>query len=400
MLRSHFIEDIFLEFYLLVSLQKISVQWHDSTPIDSFASVISNDSNNLTKAQSLYILRLLSKYKMSARLAGLDYEQHLANPTWKRTFRVIDTSKRIHVEQNPAGYAQLCIKFPFEFKKTFDTEFSDLLNRASTKMWDNDRKLRIIPLTEINLVALHDFSSKHGFELDETFEAVLATVEETWNQQDAIVPFSEVVENEVVIRNGVEDAVNFWTENKSGSIGQDLLLAKSMGFPARLNNVPVTPAEKIAASLETMFWIRENKTFFDLYKELTKGVVCIVLDRTSDTHEWIKNFVLESSQEGIERSDIKVCFREADLSKANRFNDWVKEQGLGGSVDTGRIFIFENKPAKWLFTKGLDVKMIVTNNLYPNTHNMTQQWIEHHSCVLHIGDIKPSQKRNLKIVGL
>ena len=400
MLRSHFIEDIFLEFYLLVSLQQISVQWHDSTPIDSFASTIGNDSNNLTKAQSLYILRLLTKYKAVAKNAGLDYEHALAVPQWKKSFRVIDTSKRIHVEENPAGYAQLCIKFPYEFKKTFDTEFSELMSRASTKMWDNDRKLRVIPLNEINLVTLHDFASKHGFELDASFEEVLATVEETWNQQDTIVPFAEVIDNTVVIRNAVEDAIKFWEENKSGNIGQDLLLAKSMGFTARLNNVPVTPAEKIAASFETMFWLRENKTFFDLYKELKQGIVCIVLDRASNTHDWIKDFVLESSQAGIERNDIKVCFRETDLNKSNRFNDWVKAHGLGGSVDTGRIFIFENKPAKWLFTKGLDVKMIVTNNLYPNTHNMTQQWIEHHPCVLHIGDIKPSQKRNLKIVGL
>ena len=394
-----YIEDIFLGFYSLVSVGKISVQWHDSTPIESFAGNISA-GNNLTKSQSLYVLRLLTKYKNQIKDCGFDYESDLENPVWKKSFRVIDTSKKIHVEMSPAGYPQVCLKFPFEFKKTFDLEFAETMSKSSLKAWDNDRKLRVFPLADINLVSLADFVSNHGFEIDPTFESVTATVEETWNQQDNIIPYAEVVGDTVVIKNAIEDAANWWEENKSQSINENLLLAKSMGFPARFNYVPNTPIEKIAASTETAFWIQHNKTFFEIYKELKTGCVCIVLDRASDTHLWIRDFVLESTAAGIDRSDIKVCFRESDLSKSKNFNDWVKESGLGGSVDTGRIFIFENKPAKWLFTKNIDVKIIVTNNLYPNTHTMTQQWIENHPCVLHVGDIRPSQKRNLKIVEL
>lgn len=399
MLRSLFIEDIFLDFYLLVSTATVQVQWHDSTPIESFATTLMS-GNELTKAQSMYVLRLLTKYKSKAIDAGLDYTPYITNPVWKKTFRVIDMSKRIHVEESPAGYTQVCVKFPYDLKKTFDLEFTDLLSKSSTKMWDADRKLRIIPLNDINVVALHNFVIKHGFEIDATFEEVLSDVEEVWNQQDKIIPYSEVIDNEVVIHNAIEDAKTYWEQTKTNSLGHDLLTAKSMGFPVRLNHVPVTPLEKIAASLESMFWIKDNKTFFDLYKELKTGCVCFVLDRTSNIHDWVRDFVLESSNEGIVRSDIKVCFRESDMSKNSRFNEWVKEQGLGGTVDTGRIFLFENKPPKWLFTKNTDVKIIVTNNLYPNTNTLTQQWIEHHPCVLHIGDIKPSQKRNLKIVGL
>lgn len=399
MLRSHYIEDIFLDLYLLVSTDKIQPQWHDTTPIDSFANTLIN-GNGLTKAQSLYVLRLLTKYKAKAKEEGLDYEQYLETPIWKKNFRVIDTSKKIHVEVNADGITQVCLKFPFELKKTFDLEFADLLNKTTSKGWDADRKLRVIPLNDINVVALHNFASKYNFEFDPSFEEVLSNVEEIWEQQDKVIPYSEIEDNTVVLKNVAEDANAFWEENKTNSLGHDLLLAKSMGYPTRLNYVPVSPLEKIAASTETTFWIKDNKTFFDLYKELKSGCVCIMLDRTSNIHEWVRDFVLESTTEGIARSDIKVCFREADMSKNSQFNEWVRSQGLGGTVDTGRIFLFENKPPKWLFTKNVDVKMIITNSLYPNTHTLTQQWIEHHPCVLHIGDIKPSQKRNLKIVGL
>ena len=398
MAHSHSIEDIFLEFYLLTASDRVPVQWQDSTPITSFAATISNGTN-LTKAQSGYILRLLTKYKAKAKDAGLDYEMNLINPTWKQDFRVLDMSKKIHVEMAD-DLPQVCIKFPFEFKKTFDLEFSEVMASSSSKSWDADRKLRTYPLFSINLVALNEFILKHGFEIDDTFASVLATVEETWLQQDTVIPYAEVVGSTVELVNAHEDALTFWNEFKTGDINNDMMLAKSMNYIVRLPFVPESDVEKIAASPESMFWVRNNVAFFELYKKVSTGAVVVILDRTSDTHAWIRDFVMNATQAGVDRSDIKVCFRETDLAKSGRFNEWVKEQGLGGSVDTGRIFIFENKPAKWLFTKGVDVKLIVTNNIYPNANTLTQQWIENHPCVLYLGDIKPSQKRNLKIVEL
>lgn len=382
-----------------MATDRVPVQWHDSTPITSFAGTLSAGTN-LTKAQSEYILRLLTKYKGKAKDAGLDYEINLISPKWRQDFRVLDMSKKIHVETDESGTHQICIKFPFEFKKTFDLEFSDVMASSSSKSWDAERKLRTYPLFSINLVALNEFIIKHSFEIDDTFANVLATVEETWSQQDSVIPYAEVVGSEVELVNAHEDARTFWNEHKTGDINEDLLLAKSMNYLVRLPFVPSSDVEKIAASTESMFWVRNNSAFFDLYKKTKEGAVVVILDRTSDTHAWIRDFVLNAIQAGVNREDIKVCFRETDLAKSGRFNEWVKEQGLGGSVDTGRIFIFENKPAKWLFTKNVDVKLIVTNNIYPNANTLTQQWIENHPCVLYLGDIKPSQKRNLKIVEL
>lgn len=399
MVSSHYVEDIFLEFYMYVSADRISVQWHDSTPIASFGSTLDN-GNVLTKAQSDYILRILTKYKQKAKEAGLDYEKYLENPLWKKSFRVLDNSKKVHVEEDPESGPQVCLKFPFEFKKVFDLEFQELLGKSTFKTWDSDRKLRIIPLYDINVIKLYEFLNNNGFELDDSFVAIVATIEEAWEQQETIIPHSVIVENSIVLKNTTEDTDNWWNENKTGDLYQDMFTAKSIGYPLRQLTAPSNDIEKIATSDSNMFWIQNNISFFELYKKLNTGSVCIMLDRASDIHEWIRNFVMHSTQAGIDRADIKVCFRETDLSKKHRFNEWIREQGLGGSVGTGRIFIFENKPAKWLFTKNIDVKLIVTNNLYPNTNTMTQQWLEHHPCVVYLGDIKPSQKRNTKIVHL
>ena len=399
MLSSQYVEDIFVEFYRYVISDTVSVQWQDSTPIISFANVLL-DGKELTKAQSDYILRILTKYKAKSKLAGLDYELLIINPQWRKNFRVIDHSKKVHAEINSEGIPQICLKFPYDFKKTFDLEFSELLTTATGKSWDSERKLRVISVYDINMIKLHDFLDRHAFELDDSFVDIIALIEESWDQQDALVPYSVIEEEQVVLKNAGEDAQTWWNDHRTQDVDQDMLLAKSMGYTVRLNKKSNTDIEKISSSPEHMFWLQNNFTFFELFKKIKTGYVCIILDRTSDMHEWVRNFVINSTQAGVDRADIKVCFRETDLNKKNRFNEWIKDQGLGGSVDTGRIFIFENKPAKWLFSKNLDVKLIVTNNLYPNTNTMTQQWIEHHPCVIYLGDIKPSQKRNTKIVQL
>ena len=399
MLSSHYVEDIFISFYRFVSSDQIPVQWHDSTPIESFASALLT-GKELTKSQADYVLRILTKYKTKAKDVGLDYEMLLIDPLWKKTFRVIDYTKKVHVEVNSDANPVICLKFPYDFKKTFDTAFPELLSSQGTKSWDPDRKIRVIPLYEINLIKLNEFLSENSFEIDDSFSEVIAVIEETWDQQDNIIPYSKVVNGKVVLKNSTDDTDIWWNENKTDDLDTDLLLAKSMGYPARFGRSSESDLEKIVSARENMFWVENNLRFFEIYKKVKTGSVCIILDRVSDTHEWIRNFVINSTHAGVDRSDIKVCFRESDMSKKGRFNEWIREQGLGGSVDTGRIFIFDGKPAKWLFTKNVDVKIILTNNLYPNTNTMTQQWIENHPCVIYLGDIKPSQKRNLKIVQL
>lgn len=399
MLNSYYIEDIFLEFYNLVLLGKVQPQWQDEAPINSFWSAI-NNGKTLTKKQSDYILRLLTKYSNSAASADLDYKIALDDPKWKQTFRVIDTSKKIFVEETDEGL-QICMKFPYDLKKNFDLEFADLMNLTTHKTWDNERKLRVFPLYTVNLMRLSDFVDRYDFDIDDTFSDVIANTEEAWNQQDNIIPSSKVIDGEVVLVNANEDAEEFWNNNKVGNIADDLLLAKSMCYPlAEKYDNNESLIEKASISKNNMFWIEQHAQFFEIYKQLTKGSVCVILDRQSDTQRWIRDFVLTAVEKNIPKDDIKVCFRESKSKDESPFNQWVHREGLAGKVDTGRIFIFENKPAKWLFSKEIDVKIVLTNNLYPSANTLTQQWMESHSFVLHMGAHKPSVKRNKSIVEL
>ena len=83
------------------------------------------------------------------------------------------------------------------------------------------------------------------------------------------------------------------------------------------------------------------------------------------------------------------------------FNQWVKDNELGGPVDDGKIFIFQQKPPKWLFSREVPVKIIVTNSLYPLPSNITQSWMDSHTCVCFVGEVKASRNtKDNKIVEL
>lgn len=391
MLSSHYVEDIFLEFYDLIHLKGIKVETPDLTALTSFYNIVVID-NPLTQNQGNFLLKILRKYQPLYAKLGYDYAPALVSPAWKTPFRIIDLSKKIWIEKTEDKKVIVCIKFPYQIKNEFDHEFKDI----NSSTWDHERKMRFVSLYDCNPIQLHDFVSRHNFEIDDSFLITLGEVEEIWQTQDKIVPYCEVIDNTVQLKNCNEDTAIWWNEHRKNNIEHDLLLAKSMGFTFK--GTPVSLVEKIAHAKSNQFWLKTNCELFSLYKS-TDGKMCIVLDRVGDTKEWLQKFVNDADATGIPRADIKVCFR-ADKDEDQTINTWIKDQGLGGKVEEGKILIFNHKPAKWLFKEQDSVKIVVSNNLYPSTNMISRDWFDSHPCVIYLGDIKPSEARKQKIVEL
>jgi hypothetical protein len=177
-----------------------------------------------------------------------------------------------------------------------------------------------------------------------------------------------------------------------------MFLAKSMGYPVKLPFAAETAIEKISSTTEKMFWMQSVEDFFNLYKDVG-GIACVLLDRnTKNVVEWLETFV-ETADRHYARNLIKVCFRD-EADKSSNLNSWIKDKGLGGKVDEGKILVFNHKPPKWLFTKSVDVKIIVTNSYTPHSEPIASSWLSSHPCVCYVGDIKPTPPRNKKIVSL
>ncbi len=77
----------------------------------------------------------------------------------------------------------------------------------------------------------------------------------------------------------------------------------------------------------------------------------------------------------------------------------VTDNNICGTNES-KISIFLHKPPKWIFKNNIVFSMVATNGLYPQTVGMTRHWISSHSCVIHLGSIKPSHSKDIKIVEL
>lgn len=391
MLSSVYAEDIFIGFHDRVIMGVLSVQHTDYSPILSFGQKIINNEQ-LTLNQANYILKILEKYKTISVSANYDYSSILGNLQWKMPFRVLDLTKKIYVELQDNSL-QVCLKFPYQLKKEFDDEIE---NWTNSSLWDHTDKVRRVNLYDCNLIHLYEFAIRHNFEIDDSFMLAVGEVEEIWQNAENIAPYSTMAHYGVSIHNAGEDVIEYWDNKAIGTYQDNLLLAKSMGYV--FDQTPKNIVEKIAAFPGNSFWIKNNQDLFSIYETIT-GKICVVLDRAANPITWLQNFVADADKNGISREDIRVCFRDSK-DNASGLNEWIKLAGVGGKVDTGRILIFETKPAKWLFKDIDDVKILATNNIYPPTNPLTRDWFQSHPCVIYLGSIKPSEQKGKKIVEL
>lgn len=391
MTSSIYVEDLFIEFSRLVDAGQVRVLSQDTMPVYSFSNLLEG-GQSLTQSQGNLILKILNRYKAQLPSTQLDYQNILENPTWKTQFRIIDLAKRVWVEEDTDGTIIICMKFPYHLKKPFDETFVNNNNSS----WDPERKIRKLVFYKYNPMQVDKFVRDNGFEIDETFEAVLSQVEEIWQNQDSVQPTCSIKDGTVVLKNANESTLEWWEQNKANDLVNDLFLAKSMGY--RLADNPTTTIEKIASTTASVFWIKTIKDFLDLSMSIN-GRICIILDRAGQSYEWLKEFDLEVQKNQIPRDLVKVCYR-ADKGQDQSFNEWVKSKGYGGSVEDGKILIFNHKPAKWLFKEQNSVKILATNNLYHPTNVLARDWFHSHPCKFYIGEIKPSLSKEIKIVEL
>jgi hypothetical protein len=383
----HYTEDIFIEFYRLMIQHGFALAGQDHSAAYNFQNLLTSGSQ-LTQSQAGLIVKILKKYKTIAQKYNFDYSDQIDDPVWKKEFRILDLTKKVFVEKDENGELMVFLKFPFSMKELFDREFSTEKEHFKHSRWNQERKLRQINFTDINVVALYEFVKKHQFEIDDSFLDAVESVENIWSNQENFIPHSVIFEQRIVLMNSNEYADAYFEEHSTGNISHDMLLAKEMCFPLKISKKPEKIVEKIASNKNNIFWIDTNEKFFDLYKQVDEKI-CIVLDRASYKDKWLETFVEDSKKCGVSKSDIRVCFRD-NKDQDRGLNQWIKDNDLGGPVEGGKIFIFEHKPAKWLFKDNIDVKIIVTNNLYISSNTFINEWMTSHPCVVYLGEIKPT----------
>ncbi len=223
-----------------------------------------------------------------------------------------------------------------------------------------------------------------------------ADYEEYHNNEMSFISYCEVVDNNVILMNSTLETNTWWENNSTGILHEDLFLAKSMGY--YYNGPPgTTTIEKIAATSATNFWINSTELFLNLCYDIP-GRIAIVLDRTSDEVVWLTQFIEVVDRLHISHDDIKVHTKGGRKLNAETVK-LVADNNICGTNES-KISIFLHKPPKWIFKNNIVFSMVATNGLYPQTVGMTRHWISSHSCVIHLGSIRPSHSKDIKIVEL
>jgi len=399
MSKSVYIEDIFDQFHSLISSQQLLVTNQDLTATYSLHDYCANDEKSLTSNQANYLLKILSRYKNESFDLGLDYKSEISNPIWKKPFRTLDLSKKVFVKVDDQKKIWICLKFPFSLKETFDNEVKNERSNSENNRWDHEKKLRMIEAYKHNIMHVNEFVNYHNFDIDNTFLDLVSSVEEIWQQQDSIMPYARADEHRVILVNAVNDAIEAFESKKTGIREQDIFLAKTMGFPLKSEKPLSTLVECVSVNSANQFWLKENSKFFDLHRS-AGGRSAVILDKnTKNLLEWLKQFISDAEIAGC-KDEIKICFRESEKENSH-INSWIKENRLGGKVDEGNIYIFLQKPPKWLFKNKIDVKIIGTNCYVPPLSDaIVSTWIFNHPCLCYLGEVKPTVIRNFKIVKL
>jgi hypothetical protein len=370
-------------------IDAVGVQSRDYLIFSSFYNILQR-GDSLTKSQGNLLIKMLNRYAIKSALIGFDYKEILENPEWKSRFRSLDLTKKIYVEKDDKSKLSVYVKFPYQLKEVFDKHISN------GGQWDPNKKCRKFDIYQTNILQLYDFAMEHAFIIDESFSDALSEFEEILTQEENITPTADIVDGKVVLVNAIEDARNWWNENSKGNLNDDLMLAKSMGF--LLLKSPSSAIEKIASEESNHFWMQSPREFLTLLRMLSGRFVFIV-DRAQNNSNWLKEFTKVAEEVGFPSSEIKVCFR-SDNNQDPAFNQWIRDSGYGGKVEEGRLLIFNHKPAKWVFKKSNDVKIIGTNNIYPPTDSITRDWMMSHPCVVYLGEIQPSKTKDKKIAKL
>lgn len=385
-----YIDELFQKFFHHLDL--LSCDNKDYAFFDSLFVTL-NSNIFLTQAQANLLVKMLKKYSHVLDELQVDYDKIIQDNLWSKKFRVLDTTRAIWVEHFEKE-SNFCLKFPYSFLSTYKEYLKN--QGIDSYTYDRDKGYNILNIYDANAIPLLEFCSKNSFTIDDSFLEIVSYTEEVWNNEESIVPYSYCEDGNVCLANAVSDAQDYFKNNKKDIFDFDLLLAKGMGFDYKINSLEPTLVEKVSSSQTNFFRCKNLKDFFTIFN-IINDITVIILDRHNDEFEWLRNFIKQADESNVDRQQIKVCFRDSGTSN---LNTWIKENRLGGKIDSGKIFIFRAKPAKWLYSKDVSVKIVATTSSFPLAPYSAQLWLESHPFVFYLSDMNVSISKGKKIVDL
>lgn len=194
------------------SKYQFSLARYDVNIVESMANSTVWSNQALTDKQGELAVKLVLKYRRQYANHGIDISPVEENPVWRMPLRKIDRSQRIWIEDN-----NILVRFPYH--QDWINELRTLKDSGQGRaMWDHEKKLWELGITEYNVNYLVNWAHGKTFEID-------TQVQELYNK--IISAEKTPYEIKLVIDNNKFDIINAestlkdYIETHMGGFGLD-----------------------------------------------------------------------------------------------------------------------------------------------------------------------------------
>ncbi len=328
------------------TLDKIKTR--DLKVMKSLAKIISSP-NFITENQGRLLLKILGENLEKFGDQSENIKMSIESPTWSRSFRPIDKTKKIYLSTDEPG-----IIIEFAFSSPLRKLMTGIWKEISGLRQDAPGKIYRADLTEKNIVKLFETFDPQGFEIDEKIRNFYYIIK-SWSKNE--------VEDQFLLK-------NFSHANFQKAITQDLGLETEIDntviydrsvryqyFVEEPEKNPKNLTEKIAFRKSSKIWINKKETTLDeIFSSLLKlkRLPTLVIFDHNDYKRCFED--LKNLHENLEKNGIfdgvGIYFRLPNDEHGIQFNKFIADHQYNSQLDsTTKIVGVQNGKIPKFFLK-------------------------------------------------
>lgn len=287
----------------------------------------------VTENQARLILKIFKENQKKLSNFSLEIEEVITAPVWLKSFRPIESVRKLFIENNGTDDPCLVIEVTYnsQIRKLLNAKMSALEEFAQAEGF----KIFKVALTEKNIITLYEMLEPLQFEIDLAITTHYATIK-SWSKTE--------VEKQFFIDNIVSNTFHrHIAQDIDADIFNDpmVVMDRSMRYKFNTNigkNHGETLTEHIANRSKTHVWIDKNQhslaDVIDSLRQLHRLPLLLVFE-IQDTVKFQEH--LDTLSRSLEKNEIidniGIYFRLANTEDGKKFNQVIATKQYNKMLD-------------------------------------------------------------------
>jgi len=310
----------------------------------------------ITENQGNLLVKLLTNYIKNISEIDNTAEQLLKQPTWSKTFRIVEQVRKVYLNSLPSGETAIFVEFTFSssIRKVLTTTSKNIQGGVQTI----STKMAWVEFTEKNIVVLLDALKPLKFEIDQKIQDFYKIIKNWKFQEDC----QQLFYGEKLLPAIQESLVTEFSNAAENY--NSLLLDRSLRYQFFVKKTEKNEGnleEKITHRSSSKLWINSNEhsleEVFKVLIELNRLPALVVFD-SWQTENCLKN--LQNLGNSLEQNNITdsvgIYFRLPSDELGKEFNALIGEKKYNAKlnsntqiagVQTGKLPKFFLKDCSW-----------------------------------------------------